>query len=136
MVKVKAASLPARLLESAPYIAAATALSVAALFAGKASAQSFDCGLADSRSELAICNSEELLVLDENLSAMVSRRLTLTRNMPDRQAFAREQLEWTLQRERCDTDRDCLAQHYRDRMAAIAGVDGLAALADVVRAQP
>lgn len=136
MPKIKTDEVPARLLESAPYIAAALALTLAALFSGRANAQSFACANAQSRAQLAICNSEDLLVLDEKLSAMVSQRLSQERKLPERQAFATEQSQWLAARDLCQGELACLESRYRERMAALAGVDGLATLARITPHKP
>jgi uncharacterized protein len=136
MPKIRTEEVPARLFESAPYIAAALALTLAALFSGKANAQSFACADAQSQAQLAICNSEDLLVLDEKLSAMVSQRRSQARKPTERQALATEQAQWLASRDLCRGDLACLELRYRERMAALAGVDGLAALARIKPLRP
>ena len=55
-------------------ILVALILTIAALFlSGQARAQTFACVNAETPTELAICNSEELIVLDERLPAMITR---------------------------------------------------------------
>jgi hypothetical protein len=102
-------------------LAAAIVLTLAAFFlAGKARAQSFECAAAATPAELAICNSEQLLVLDEKLSAMVARRETKAANPILRQVVSEEQAEWKRLRDECGADEACLITRYTMRLTDLA----------------
>jgi hypothetical protein len=102
-------------------LAAAIALTLAAFFlAGKARAQSFECASAATPAELAICNSEQLLVLDEKLSAMVARRETKASNPILRQVVSDDQAEWARLRNECGVDEACLITRYTMRISELA----------------
>jgi uncharacterized protein len=126
----------ARLRRNAPHIAAAFALSIAALVSGAARAQSFPCAQAQTQAQLAICNSEDLLVLDENLSAMFARRLGRAGNFQQKQAVTLEQSQWMVERDRCGANQACLASRYRARISDIAEDGLLAAIARIGPRQP
>ncbi len=105
-----------------PAIVAALALSLATLLAAtSARSQSFSCSQASQPSEMAVCNSEDLLVLDEKLAAMAAQRLSATTNKPARQAFSREQQAWLSLRNACGSDPTCLELRYSERMLELAG---------------
>lgn len=102
-------------------LAAAIILTLASVFlAGKAKAQTFPCAAAASPAELAICNSEQLLVLDEKLSAMVSRHQTKAANPILRQVVDEDQDEWRSLRDECGIDEACLITRYTMRISELA----------------
>ncbi len=108
-------------------IAAAIALSAATLLsAGTAKAQSFSCSGANLPSEMAVCNSEDLLVMDEKLAAMAAQRLTKSSTKPARQSFSREQQAWISRRNECGADPVCLELRYNERMSELVGTKPVA----------
>jgi hypothetical protein len=110
-------------------LAAAIALTLAAIFlAGKARAQSFECAAAATPAELAICNSEQLLVLDEKLAAMVARKETKAANPILRQVVDEDQAEWTRLRTECGADEACLITQYTMRISELAGPSPVSSL--------
>jgi uncharacterized protein len=115
-------------------ILAALVLSIAALFlSGQARAQTFACVNAETPTELAICNSEELIVLDERLSAMIARELGTARNMVTRRSVTAEHKNWLRLRDECSSDQACLITRYALRLTDLAGpvpVRNLASLAE------
>ena len=118
-------------------VLAATALSLAALLASsEARAQSFSCATAENPSELAICNSENLLVLDEKLDGMIAQRLATAKNKPAQQLLSRAHDEWLLLRNECGTDQPCLELRYSARIADLAGTSPVASFVRFAVRQP
>lgn len=123
--------------KAAAAVAAALALSLAALVSANAAlAQSFSCSEANLPSEMAVCNSEALLVLDEKLSAMASQKLSRTNSKPGRQALNRDQQNWVLARNKCGADPVCLELRYNERMAQMAGAKPVASFVRFSQRQP
>ncbi len=98
----------------------------AILVAGSSGAAAFDCTLANSPSERAICASPDLLEQDTALAKIYADRLAQD---PDRAAVLRaEQRRWLTQRDKtcgaktpsAATVAACLAGFYRSRLAALA----------------
>lgn len=84
------------------------------------SSPSFDCRYARTRSEQAVCASDELAALDRRMAALYSGA------MADADAETRAVLRATRDRflafrERCSTD-GCIAETYRGRMAEIRDI--------------
>ena len=121
---------------SAPYIAAALALSLAALVSGAARAHSIECTNAQIPAQHAICNSEELLVMDEKLSAMVAQRFSRARTLAQRQELSLAQSQWLVERDRCGANWKCLEARYRDRITGLADIGLLAEIARMDTRQP
>jgi len=97
---------------------AAVALSLAAFAAaGPARPATTDCAKADIPAEYAICNSESLQDLDEKLDAAYSKQIKVTTGVSDRQKLARQQSDWTSQRDACKGNVTCLALRYQERLA-------------------
>ncbi len=89
------------------------------LSAVAAGAQSFDCARADVSAEFAICNDEELVVLDERLAIALARRQANLPTTPQLQALSRDQRAWLRQRDDCRLDWHCLKVRYRQRIAVL-----------------
>ena len=118
-------------------VRAALALTFAALlFAATAQAQTFSCAYSQSPAQMAICNSEDLLVLDEKLSAMVAQRLARAATLVEREALQREQSAWMGSRNACGNDQACLQLSYGERIARLSGAAELANLARIPLARP
>lgn len=93
-----------------------------ALSTARLSSPSFDCGLASTAIERAICASAELGDLDREMS---QRFAELRRSQPDRrQIMIDQQRQWLIQRDTCANESSsmegCLARSYRSRIAALA----------------
>jgi uncharacterized protein len=117
--------------------AAAILLSIAAILAAvEAKAEPIACAQARTPAEHAICNSEDLLVLDEKLAAMVSQRLTKTATKPGKQAFSREQQDWLSRRNDCNADPICLELRYGERIAELSGPKPIASFTRFSQKQP
>lgn len=81
-----------------------------------ANAQSFSCETADQTAEFAICNDENLLLLDEKLGEIFARKYVNASTSPQRQAVTREQTSWLQKRNACGDDFTCLTLRYRERI--------------------
>jgi uncharacterized protein len=117
---VRAAQAPATRIHARDLAAAIILTLASVMLAGKARAQTFPCVAAASPAELAICNSEQLLVLDEKLSAMVSRHQTKAANPILRQVVNEDQDEWRSLRDECGADEACLITRYTMRISELA----------------
>jgi uncharacterized protein len=117
-------------------ICAALGLTCAALLFADAQAQSFSCAYSQSPAQMAICNSEDLLVLDEKLSAMVAQRLGRAKTLMERDALQRDQSVWMGQRNACGGDQACLQRSYGERIARLSGAAEFANLARIPVVRP
>lgn len=81
---------------------------------------SFDCRRAQTRSERAVCSSEELAALDRRMAAQFGRAMAVA-GPGERVMLQRTRLRFLTYREGCGTDR-CIADAYRGRMAEIADI--------------
>jgi uncharacterized protein len=95
------------------------AVLLALLFAGGAGAASFDCRLAKSHAEKAICKDPELSGLDESLGR--AYRTALARSGGD-PALRAEQQRWIRARRDTCADAGCLREAYQARLAELADV--------------
>lgn len=84
-----------------------------------ANAQSFSCAEADNPSEFAICNSENLLTLDEKLGSIFASVYVNAPTLPQRQAVAREHSSWVQRRNSCGADFACLNRRYQERLQSL-----------------
>ena len=87
-----------------------------------ASAQSFSCASAQTSSEFAICNSEELQGLDEKMAAVYYQHKSGLQTTPQRQQFSRDQSAWKRLRNQCDLDWTCLTLRYNERIHTLASI--------------
>ena len=72
-----------------------------------------------SASELAICNDEELIVLDEELSALFADIRISVANTNRVRTFAKSHEQWLRERNQCAQDFQCLRESYRNRIKEI-----------------
>lgn len=85
-----------------------------------ANAQSFSCASAQTSTEFAICNNEDLLTLDEKLAAVFYNRKSNLQTTPQRQKISRDQNAWKQLRNRCKLDWTCLKLRYNERIQALS----------------
>lgn len=79
---------------------------------------SFDCSLAATPTENAICTHDDLSQLDRQMaSAFRDARGAASQNQSDR--ILTEQRAWLGRRDACGSDRDCLSRVMRDRIDAL-----------------
>ena len=86
-------------------------------------AQSFSFANAQIPSEMAICNSESLLVMDEEVAALISARIVRSVSNGSLPTLSREHSEWLKQRNLCTNDIPCLESVYGKRIKALTGRD-------------
>lgn len=118
-VKMIRIAYPARTIAAG--IVAAVALTIAAFSAGAAGAQTFVCAQAATPAEMAVCNSEDLLVADERLSAIYSVRLARDTSRSGQQELMRANARFVLARSACNADAACLDAVYAERLRDLAG---------------
>jgi len=93
---------------------AATAL-ILMSSAGTASAASFNCNYAQLPAEVAICNSQRLQDMDQQMASLYFR---LTNTAPGwmSRKIKSEQRAWLGGRNACGYDQGCLRRAYRNRI--------------------
>lgn len=90
-------------------------------------AASFDCNKASTAVEKAICSDSELSSLDENLSVLYKKTLTVH---PDLKASQVEWIKQTRQCEQASSVADCIKTAYEDRMNYLNSFDASETLFD------
>ena len=102
-------------------IPVALALTGAALLtASPAPADTVSCSSADKPAEFAICNSEDLQILDEKLDNALRREMALLGDRPSQQNLSRRQSQWVVERNACNADDVCLTKRYQERLSELA----------------
>lgn len=81
-------------------------------------AASFDCAKAASPTEKAICATPALSQFDSELA--VAWKAALAKSH-DGAALKREQQQWLRLRDACGDDKSCVADRYKERIAALKG---------------
>ncbi|MBU6486293.1 MAG: DUF1311 domain-containing protein [Burkholderiales bacterium] len=81
-------------------------------------AASFDCAKAASPTEKAICATPALSQLDSELAVAWKASLAQSQDGP---ALKRAQQQWLRLRNACGDDKSCVADRYKERLAALAG---------------
>ncbi len=84
---------------------------------------SYDCKAHYTDAEVAICNSPELAILDNELDRVYSRAAKKA-NSAQKQVLLSDQRHWLELRNACLTDVRCLANQYRTRISSF-GVSSL-----------
>ena len=84
-----------------------------------AEAQSFSCARAQIPSELAICNNEDLIILDEQLADLFADRRITAKDGVQIQQISQKQGEWLRERNSCTLDFDCLQRQYKNRIRVL-----------------
>ncbi|WP_407644703.1 lysozyme inhibitor LprI family protein [Defluviicoccus vanus] len=83
---------------------------------------SFECALARTWSELAICQDEELAVLDQKLSALYKLSRSNANN-DKRNRIKADQVQWLRDRELCknkSAPKNCLVDLYNSRISQLS----------------
>lgn len=80
---------------------------------------SFDCSLAATPTEHAICAHDDLSQLDRQVAGAY-RDARSAASPARRDAILKEQRAWLERRDACGPDRDCLARLMRERIAAVS----------------
>ncbi len=92
-----------------------TAISVFG-FVSQAEAATVDCSRASTPSEFAICNSEDLQQLDNELSNRFSRLIHNASTIPVQQVMKREMNNFLVNRNKCGADMICLQLKYENEL--------------------
>ena len=94
-----------------------TALLIAAIAtdSGSASSQTFDCRTARAADEVTICREPSLAKLDQDLAALRRQRQTAYHN-----DVQDNEVAFLNARRRCDENRGCIEQSYRNRIQELA----------------
>lgn len=82
---------------------------IALIISSVASAASFDCSKASTSTELAICENQQLSILDE-MMALSYRQLM--KEVSDKEQLKTEQLAFLSKNKKCNGNIDCLKQNY------------------------
>ena len=80
-------------------------------------AASFDCSKASTNTELAICENQQLSILDE-IMALSYRQLM--KEVSDKEALKKDQLDFLAKNKKCNGNVDCLKQNYIFRTVEIS----------------
>ncbi|MDJ0613036.1 MAG: hypothetical protein QNJ29_05125 [Rhizobiaceae bacterium] len=88
-----------------------------------AQAQSFSCSNAQLPSEMAICNSESLLVKDEQVASLLASKLVTATASGKMQDVSQEHGDWMKLRNACFNDFECLEDVYDKRILSLTGRD-------------
>ena len=95
----------------------------ASLTAGDARAEpmagTVNCATASKPAEFEICNSEALLIADDNLARLQAGIENNARTRPQRQVLARSHDQWLRERDSCGADQTCLALRYDARISEL-----------------
>lgn len=84
-----------------------------------ANAQSFSCANAQIPSELAICNNEDLLVMDEKVASLFAEIRTTIENNAQVQEISEKHSNWLRKRNACRVNFGCLKRQYRTRIRSL-----------------
>lgn len=83
---------------------------------------SFNCRLARTRGEIAVCSNGELGALDRNLAALTSQALKRA-DAAKRAQLARTRVRFLARRDACSSD-SCTSALYLDRMREVSAIAG------------
>lgn len=89
-----------------------------ATMANASHAQSFNCGYAKKPSEVAICQSLNLSMMDES---MASKYFYIVNQLPPKESkmMRSEQAAWLRSRDACGYDAGCLMSSYTGRIVEL-----------------
>lgn len=95
------------------------------VYAGPATAASFDCGKARSADEITICRTPDLSARDSEMGALFYAFAKVPMMMGSNGARHDDAQAFLVQRAACRTGLSCLRQLYAARIIALkAGIDG------------
>lgn len=97
------------------------AAGVAFLWALPANSQTLKCGNAKTTAEFTICNSENLMVLDERLEKVYVVAFADQATKPQQQALSRKHNHWLIKRASCGGDSICLSTLYKTHIETVSG---------------
>ena len=85
----------------------------------QANAQSFQCARAQIPAELAICNNEDLLILDEQMAGLFADLRVNASTQNEIEAISDNQKEWLRKRNECEINFTCLRKVYKKRIRSL-----------------
>jgi uncharacterized protein len=88
-------------------------------FATIASAGTVYCSAASKPAEFAICNSEDLQVLDGRVAELYKSQHATSASVLSQTALARDHHKWLASRNECRANLGCLEKYYRKRLSAL-----------------
>lgn len=101
--------------------AAICAAGVAFFWSLPAHSQTLKCGSAKTTAEFTICNSENLMVLDERLEKVYVVAFADQATKPQQQALSRKHNHWLIKRASCGSDSACLSTLYKTHIEIVSG---------------
>jgi len=96
-------------------------LAVIQLFNFPAYAASFDCNKASTKLEHFICEDEELNEID-GLTGSIYYDIRKQLGETDKEALKKDQISWIKERNKCNTNKNCLIQSYNKRIDYLESV--------------
>jgi uncharacterized protein len=97
----------------------AAALLALAGNAALAGAGTVSCSAASKPAEFAICNSEDLQLLDGRVDELYKSRYSTAPSVSTQTALLRDHRNWLAERNECRADSRCLERHYKARLSKL-----------------
>ena len=88
-------------------------------FPQSASAQSFSCARAAIPTELAICNDEDLLIMDEKVADLFAEKRVSAQSGKEVIRLANDHSAWLKGRNICENNSECLKAVYDRRIKSL-----------------
>ncbi len=98
----------------------ALGLSIAATAGPPASAGTVYCSVASKPAEFAICNSEDLQVLDGRVDELYKSQYATSASILSQTELTRDHRNWMSERNGCRSDLGCLERYYKQRLSKLA----------------
>lgn len=96
----------------------ATVAAIAAS-AAPASAQSFRCGSAETKSEVAICANDRLSNLDDRMSGLYETAMASANSAADQKRLRNYQVRFLAARDACGRNISCITGAYLDQIEVL-----------------
>lgn len=94
--------------------------------AALAEAGTVSCSAASKPAEFAICNSEDLQLLDGRVDELYQSRYSTAQSVSTQTALLRDHRSWLAERNECRSDSRCLERHYKARLSKLSEQQGAA----------
>jgi uncharacterized protein len=94
-------------------------VAVFAALAAPASAQSFRCGAAETKSEVAICANDRLSNLDDRMSGLYETAMASANSAADQKRLRNYQVRFLGARNACGRDVSCITGAYLDQIEVL-----------------
>ena len=85
-----------------------------------ADAGSVYCSAASKPAEFAICNSEDLQVLDSRVSELYKSQFATSASILSQTVLTRDHHKWLAERNDCRANFNCLEKYYAKRLSTLA----------------